>query len=55
MSGKQGEWCRIGLKGRGLEEEWMGRSLGDETLTLTSCHNYMKPLGGNLSVAETTT
>ena len=30
----------------------MGHSLGDEPLTLMRCHSYMKPVGGNLSVAE---
>ena len=33
----------------------MGRNPGDEFLTLTGCHSYMKPLGGNLSAAEPTT
>ena len=37
------------------ERECMGRSPGDETLTLMRYHSYMKPLGGNLSVAEPTT
>ena len=35
--------------------ECMGRSPGDEPLTLTRCHSYMKPLkGGSPSVAEPT-
>ena len=55
MSGKQGEWCRIGVNGEGLKGECMGCSLGYEPLTLTRCHSYMKFLGGNLSVAEPTT
>ena len=40
--------------------ECMGHSPGDEPQTLTrcrvvGCHSYMKPVGGNLSVAEPTT
>ena len=40
--------------------EYMGRSPEDEPLTLTryhivGCHSYMKPLGGNLSMAKTIT
>ena len=51
MSGKLGEWSRIGV----CEGECMGRSPGDEPLPLTRCHRYMKPLkGGSLSVAEPT-
>ena len=43
------------------EEEWLGRSKGNEALTLrdvkgVGCHGYMKPLRvGNLSVASPTT
>ena len=33
MSGKQGEWRRIGVNGWGCEGECMGHSLGDEPLT----------------------
>ena len=34
----------------------MGRSQGDEPLTLTRCHNFMEPWkGGNPSVAKPTT
>ena len=40
---------------RAFEGECMGSSPGDEPLTLTRCHSYMKPLGGNLFVAEDTT
>ena len=38
-----------------FEVECMGCSPGDEPLTLTRYHSYMKALGGNLSVAEPTT
>ena len=38
--------------------EYMGHGLEDEPLTLLRCHScgmlHMKPLGGNLSVAEPT-
>ena len=38
------------------EGECIGCSLGDEPLTLTRCHSYMKPIkGGSPSVAEPTT
>ena len=38
------------------EGECMGCIPGDEPLTLTGCHSYMKPLkGGSWSVAEPTT
>ena len=43
---------------RVYEGECMGHSPGDEPQTLMrchSCHNYMKPVCGNLSVAEPTT
>ena len=37
------------------EEERAGRRLGDDPLTLTRCHSYMKPLkGGSPSEAEPT-
>ena len=40
----------------GFEGECMGCSPGDEPLTLTRCHSYMKPLkGGSSFVAESTT
>ena len=53
MSGKQGEGCMRGVNGGGLREgEYVGRSPGDELLTLTRCHSHMKPLrSGSLSVA----
>ena len=38
------------------EEEYMERSPGDEPLTLTRCHSYMKSLkGGSPFVAEPST
>ena len=37
------------------EGECMGCSSGDEPHTLMRCHSLMKPLGGNLSVTESTT
>ena len=41
--------------GGGCEGECMGCSLGDEHLTFTRCHSYMKTLkGGSPSVAEST-
>ena len=41
---------------QGFEGECMGRSPGDEPLTLTRCHSYMKPMkGGSLFLAELTT
>ena len=46
MSGKQGEWSRIGVNGRVCKGECMGCSPGDELLILTRCHSYMKPLKG---------
>ena len=57
MSGKQGEWYKIGVNGRGCRRgEYIGHSLGDEPLTLTRCHSYMQPLkGGSPFVAESTT
>ena len=39
MSGKQGEWPRIGVNGGDCEGECMGSSLGDEPQTLRRCHN----------------
>ena len=39
MSGKRGEWCRIGMDGGRLRGECIGRSPGDEPLTLTRCHS----------------
>ena len=43
------EWRRF------VRVEFMGHSPGDEPLNLMRCHRYMKPLGGNLSVADPTT
>ena len=55
MSGKQGEWCRIGMNGGVCEGECMGHNPGDEPLTLTRCQRYMKPLKGRSPfVAEPT-
>ena len=46
----------IGVNGGVCEGKCMRRSPGDEPLTLTKCHSYMKPLkGGSPSVAEPTT
>ena len=39
MSGKQGEWSRIGVNGGVCKGECIRRSLGNEPLTLTRCHN----------------
>ena len=56
MSGKQGEWSRIGVNGGVVRGECMGRSPGDEPLTLPRCHSYMKPLKDRSQfVAESTT
>ena len=33
-----------------IREKWMGRSTGDEPLSLARCHSFMKPLSGILSV-----
>ena len=43
MSGKQGEWCRIGVNGGVCEWECMGRSPRDAPLTLTRCHSSGLP------------
>ena len=52
MSGKQGEWSRIGVNGGGLG----GRNPGDKPLTLTRCYSYMNLLkGGSPFVVENTT
>ena len=46
---------RIMVQDKVCEGECMGRSLGNEPLTLR-CHSYMKPLkGGSPPVAEPTT
>ena len=39
MSGKQGEWCRIGVMVGVCEWGSMGYSLGDEPQTLIRCHS----------------
>ena len=43
MSGKQGEWSRIGVYGGVCEGKYMGRSPGDEPLTLTRYHSCRLP------------
>ena len=40
MSGKQGEWCMVGVCERG---ECMGRSTEDEPLTLMRCYKCEMP------------
>ena len=47
--------ARSMVNNRSEWREFMGCSPGDELLTLTRCHSYMKPVGGNLSVDEHTT
>ena len=38
MSGKQEEWCRMGVMVLVCEEAYMGHSLMDELLILMRCH-----------------
>ena len=52
MSGKQGEWCMIGVYSEG---ECMRCCLRDKPLTLMRYHSFMKLWkGGKLSVAKPT-
>ena len=56
MLGKQGEWRMIGVYNGVCEGRCMWCCPGDEPLTLTRCHSFMKGLkGGNPSVAKSTT
>ena len=39
MSGKQEEWCRIGVNSGVYEGECMGHNLGNEPLSMMRCHS----------------
>ena len=43
MSGKQGEWSRIGVNAGVYKVECMGHSPGDETLSFMRCYNCGVP------------
>ena len=55
----QGDWCMIGLNGRGLSGGMLGHSPGDELLTLMRCLScwllqlYEDPLGWRVICDQT--